>query len=43
MDQLDKVVDKDIEVDAEDGPDWMFDDGELKSADPNYVFCPAPH
>ncbi|KAJ7735150.1 hypothetical protein B0H16DRAFT_1327182, partial [Mycena metata] len=21
----------------------MFDDGEIKSADPLYVFCPAPH
>lgn len=31
------------EKDAEDGPDWMFDDGETTSKDPQYVFCPAPH
>lgn len=31
------------EVDAEDAPDWCFDDGEKRAADPDYVFCPAPH
>jgi len=31
------------EQDAEDGPDWMFDAGEVTSHDPSYVFCPAPH
>ncbi|KAG6826876.1 hypothetical protein H0H92_014080 [Tricholoma furcatifolium] len=29
--------------DAEDGPDWMFDEEETPSNDPKYVFCPAPH
>ncbi|KAG6848130.1 hypothetical protein H0H93_003112 [Arthromyces matolae] len=28
---------------CEDGPDWMFEEGEKTSKDPNYVFCPAPH
>ena len=32
-----------IEQDAEDGPDWMFDSDEVTSKDPSYVFCPAPH
>lgn len=31
------------EPDAEDGPDWLFEDGEARSLDPEYVFCPAPH
>ncbi|KLO05591.1 hypothetical protein SCHPADRAFT_988086, partial [Schizopora paradoxa] len=31
------------EMDEEDAPDWMFDAGEVKAKDPNYVFCPAPH
>ncbi|KAG6818261.1 hypothetical protein H0H93_006436 [Arthromyces matolae] len=31
------------EIDMEDGPDWMFDEAEKTSPDPNYVFCPAPH
>ncbi|KAJ7764471.1 hypothetical protein B0H14DRAFT_2403339 [Mycena olivaceomarginata] len=29
--------------DSEDGPDWLFEEGEKTSADPLYVFCPAPH
>ncbi|XP_006462497.1 hypothetical protein AGABI2DRAFT_119353 [Agaricus bisporus var. bisporus H97] len=29
--------------DEEDGPDWMFDTGEVTSKDPAYVFCPAAH
>ncbi|KAF8224842.1 hypothetical protein L208DRAFT_1425713 [Tricholoma matsutake] len=33
----------DIETDAEDGPDWMFEEEEVKSSNPNYVFCPTPH
>ncbi|KAF5347071.1 hypothetical protein D9758_011667 [Tetrapyrgos nigripes] len=35
--------DKEIEVDQEDGPDWLLEENEVKSKDPNYVFCPAPH
>ncbi|KAG8912440.1 hypothetical protein FRC01_005099 [Tulasnella sp. 417] len=31
------------DVDEEDAPDWEFEDGETKSKDPNYTFCPAPH
>ena len=42
--QVNEYFDKDAnERDAEDGPDWMFEDGELPSNDPEYVFCPAPH
>lgn len=40
--QVNKLIDKN-DADAEDGPDWMFDDGEKLSKDQNYVFCPAPH
>ena len=29
--------------DQEDGPDWMFDKGEVTVRAPDYVFCPAPH
>lgn len=28
---------------SEDAPDWMFDEGEVRSADATYQFCPAPH
>ena len=31
------------EQDSEDGPDYMFDEDETISPDPEYVFCPAPH
>ncbi|KAG6808563.1 hypothetical protein H0H92_003721 [Tricholoma furcatifolium] len=35
---------KDVHAqDAEDGPDWMFDEEETPSNDSKYVFCPAPH
>jgi len=27
----------------EDAPDWEFDNGETKSKDPTYIFCPATH
>lgn len=31
------------DVDAEDAPDWEFSDGEKKSADKTYTFCPSIH
>jgi len=31
------------EKDSKDGPDWMFNEDETTSKDPEYVFCPAPH
>jgi hypothetical protein len=37
-----KLLDDD-ETDDDLGPDWMFDDDEKPTKDPNYVFCPAPH
>jgi hypothetical protein len=46
---VDRVLDEalgkdaDTEQDSEDGPDWLFEEGEKTSADPLYVFCPAPH
>ncbi|KAJ7788196.1 hypothetical protein B0H14DRAFT_3892573 [Mycena olivaceomarginata] len=45
LDEVERFLEKDSvdEQDAEDGPDWLFDDGEIKSSDPSYVFCPAPH
>ena len=33
----------DAEKDAEDGPDWMFDEDEQTSPNPDYIFCPAAH
>jgi hypothetical protein len=31
------------DIDEEDAPDWVFEEGELRSRDPEYTFCPAPH
>lgn len=31
------------EDEAEDGPDWMFDEGETRSLDAAYEFCPSAH
>lgn len=31
------------DVEDEDAPEWEFEDGETKSKDKNYTFCPAPH
>jgi hypothetical protein len=45
VDKVDNFLDKDdsdSETDQEDAPDWFFE-GDTKSADPDYVFCPAPH
>ena len=41
-DQVKRFVD-DAENDAENGPDWMFDEDEKTSPDPDYTFCPAAH
>lgn len=41
--QVAALIEKDTAQDSEDGPDWMFEQGELTSPDPNYVFCPAVH
>lgn len=41
--KIEQFISKDIETDAEDGPDWMFEKEEAKSSDPNYIFCLAPH
>jgi hypothetical protein len=30
-------------TEEEDGPSWMFEEDEVISKDPNYVFCPAVH
>ncbi|KAJ7673680.1 hypothetical protein DFH06DRAFT_1081519, partial [Mycena polygramma] len=43
LDDVDRLLEKEPATDAEDGPDWLFDEGETRSADPLYVFCPAPH
>ncbi|KII86095.1 hypothetical protein PLICRDRAFT_115218, partial [Plicaturopsis crispa FD-325 SS-3] len=43
LDQVDRFLDDEDAVDEEDGPDWLFEDGEHKVDDPEYVFCPAPH
>lgn len=31
------------DIDDEDAPEWEFEDGETKSKDKNYTFCPAAH
>lgn len=41
LDEVERFLDKDSGQDAEDGPDWMLEEGEMKSADPGYVFCTA--
>lgn len=41
--ELDKILDAKEETDDEDGPDWFFEEDEVRSTDPDYVFCPAPH
>jgi hypothetical protein len=38
-----QMEDTDDEIDEEDAPDWVFEEGETKSRDPGYTFCPAPH
>ncbi|KAJ7823670.1 hypothetical protein B0H13DRAFT_2375936 [Mycena leptocephala] len=43
LEEVEQFLNKDLYTDAEDGPDWMFEAGETKSADPLHVFCPAPH
>jgi hypothetical protein len=43
LDEVDEAVEDDDKEDDEDGPDWLFDNGETKSTKPDYVFCPAPH
>jgi hypothetical protein len=43
MDEVDRFLDDDDAEDEEDAPDWEFEEGEVKSKDLNYVFCPAPH
>lgn len=41
--ELDGVDKDDDEADEEDGPDWLFEAGEVRSRDKSYVFCPAEH
>jgi len=43
MDEVDRFLDDNDAEDEEDAPDWEFEEGEVKSKNPNYVFCPAPH
>lgn len=41
---LDSWLDHDKDdSDSEDAPDWTFEENEVRSKDPAYVFCPAPH
>jgi hypothetical protein len=43
VDEVDKFLEGEEDKDEEDAPDWFFEEGEVKSQDPTYVFCPAPH
>ncbi|KDQ09763.1 hypothetical protein BOTBODRAFT_76568, partial [Botryobasidium botryosum FD-172 SS1] len=38
-----EIGDCENDTDTEDAPDWEFEDGETRSKDPRYTFCPAPH
>jgi hypothetical protein len=40
---LEDFLEKDNDEDAEDRPDWMFEEGEKSSKDATYTFCLAPH
>lgn len=41
---LDSWLDHDKDdSDSEDAPDWTFEENEVRSKDPAYVFCPAAH
>lgn len=42
-DLLSQVKGLNEDKDSKDGPDWMFDEGEILAKDPNYIFCPAAH
>jgi hypothetical protein len=42
MDEVDCFLDDNDAKDEEDAPDWEFKEGEVKSKDLNYVFCPVP-
>jgi hypothetical protein len=39
--ELDEFLSAGEETEYESGPEWMFEEGEKKSKDPNYEFCPA--
>lgn len=43
LNEVDWEYERGGSVDAEDGPDWMFEADEVTSKDPSYIFCPAPH
>lgn len=46
LNQLEKWMSQDgnkDEEDSEDAPEWHFEEQEVRSSDPDYVFCPAPH
>jgi len=43
VDQVNRFIAGENDRDSEDGPDWMFEDGEKTSSNPDYVFCPVPH
>jgi hypothetical protein len=43
LQQLEDFLEKENDEDAEDGPDWMFEEGKKSSKDATYTFCPAPH
>lgn len=42
MDRVERTI-ADAEDDSEDAPDWDFEEGETRSKDPEYIFCPAAH
>ena len=43
LDEVDQFLNDNNATDQKDAPDWEFKEGEYKSKDPNYIFCPVPH
>jgi hypothetical protein len=43
VNEVDRFLEKGDEEDQEDAPEWFFEEGEVRSPDPNYEFFPAPH
>ncbi|PPQ87736.1 hypothetical protein CVT24_008667 [Panaeolus cyanescens] len=42
LNKVDQYID-DNDEDIDDAPDWMCDEGETQTTDPDYMFCPAAH
>ena len=43
LEEVDRYISNSQETDMLDAPDWMVEEGEINTNDPDYVFCPAAH